>query len=150
MPRNQRRYVRAVPISTSHTSASRLVAVGSAMNGSKSRAAGTRRRPPAVSCHAVKVSSGSLAVRDALCEGFGVSLVPYWYVERDLKAGRLQLAMDDWTMVETTLYAIYPARQHLAPKIRAFLDFLIEEFSRKHNGDGAGHPSGRAGRGSHQ
>jgi len=74
--------------------------------------------------------SSSLAVRDALREGFGVSLIPSWYVEGDLKTGRLQSALEDWTMVETTLYAIYPARQHLAPKIRVFLDFLIEEFGR--------------------
>lgn len=73
--------------------------------------------------------SSSLAVRDALRGGFGVSLIPYPYVESDLKAGRLQSALDDWSTVKTTLYAIYPARQHLAPKIRAFLDFLIEEFS---------------------
>ena len=31
--------------------------------------------------------------------------------------------------VETTLYAVYPSRQHLAPKIRAFLDFLVEAFA---------------------
>lgn len=74
--------------------------------------------------------SSSLAVRDALRAGFGVSLIPYPYVESDLKAGRLQSALDDWEKVETTLYAVYPARQHLAPKIRVFLDFLIEEFSR--------------------
>jgi len=74
--------------------------------------------------------SSSLAVRDALREGFGVSLIPHWYVEGDLKTGRLQSALEDWTMVETTLYAIYPARQHLAPKIRVFVDFLIEEFGR--------------------
>lgn len=75
--------------------------------------------------------SSSLAVRDALRAGFGVSLIPHPYVESDLKAGRLQMALDDWTTVETTLYAIYPSRQHLAPKIRVFLDFLIEEFDRE-------------------
>ena len=74
--------------------------------------------------------SSSLAVRDALRAGFGVSLIPHSYVESDLKAGRLQSALEDWNTVETTLYAVYPARQHLAPKIRAFLDFLIDEFSR--------------------
>ncbi|TGQ42747.1 LysR family transcriptional regulator [Mesorhizobium sp. M00.F.Ca.ET.216.01.1.1] len=74
--------------------------------------------------------SSSLAVRDALRAGFGVSLIPCLYVESDLNAGRLQSALDDWNTVETTLYAVYPARQHLAPKIRVFLDFLIEEFSR--------------------
>ncbi|RKP46329.1 LysR family transcriptional regulator [Trinickia fusca] len=70
----------------------------------------------------------SLAIRDALCEGFGLSLIPYPYVENDLKEGRLQSALEDWSTVETTLYAVYSSRQHVAPKIRAFLGFLIEEF----------------------
>jgi DNA-binding transcriptional LysR family regulator len=73
--------------------------------------------------------TSSLAVRDALRAGFGLSLMPYPYVEADLKEGRLQPALEDWSTVETTLYAIYPSRQHVAPKVRAFLDFLIERFS---------------------
>lgn len=64
--------------------------------------------------------SSSLAVRDALRAGFGVSLIPRPYVERDLKDGRLQSALEDWNTVETTLYAVYPSRQHIAPKIRVF------------------------------
>jgi DNA-binding transcriptional LysR family regulator len=74
--------------------------------------------------------SSSLAVRDALREGFGLSLVPYPYVEADLQQGRLRAALQDWDTVQTTLYAVYPSRQHLAPKIRAFLDFLAVEFGR--------------------
>jgi DNA-binding transcriptional LysR family regulator len=73
--------------------------------------------------------TSSLAVRDALREGFGLSLMPYPYVESDLRDGRLQSALEDWTTVETTLYAVYPSRQHLAPKIRAFVDFLVEAFN---------------------
>ncbi|KRD49310.1 LysR substrate-binding domain-containing protein [Ensifer sp. Root278] len=67
---------------------------------------------------------------DALRAGFGLSLIPRPYVEDDLKSGRLQRVLSDWETVETTLYAIYPSRQHVAPKIRAFLDFLAETFSR--------------------
>lgn len=74
--------------------------------------------------------SSSLAVRDALRAGFGLSLMPRPYVEDDLRQGRLQPALEDWTTVETTLYAVYPSRQYLAPKIRVFLDFLAEEFGR--------------------
>lgn len=74
--------------------------------------------------------NSSLAVRDAVREGFGLSLMPLSYVEEDLRTGRLQSALEDWTTVETTLYAILPSRQHLAPKIKAFLAFLREEFSR--------------------
>ena len=74
-----------------------------------------------------KVSS-SLAVRDALRDGFGVSLIPRVYVQEDLKSGRLQSALDDWSANETILYAVYPSKRYVVSKVRAFLDFLIEEF----------------------
>lgn len=75
--------------------------------------------------------SSSLAVRDALRAGFGLSLIPRFYVEQDLREKRLIPALQDWRTVTTTLYAVYPSRQHLAPKIRAFIDFLVEEFGRE-------------------
>jgi DNA-binding transcriptional LysR family regulator len=74
--------------------------------------------------------TSSLAVRDALRGGFGVSLIPLPYVLEDLRNGRLQSALDDWTTTEITHYAVYPSRQHLAPKIRVFIDFLIQQFNR--------------------
>ena len=75
-----------------------------------------------------KVSS-SLAVRDALRSGFGLSLIPWIYVREDLKAGRLQTVLDDWSPNETILYAVYPSRRYVVSKVRAFIDFLIEELS---------------------
>ncbi len=74
-----------------------------------------------------KVSS-SLAVRDALRDGFGVSLIPRVYVQEDLKSGRLQSVLDDWSANETILYAVYPSKRYVVSKVRAFLDFLIKEF----------------------
>lgn len=85
--------------------------------------------------------TSSLAVRDALRAGFGLSLIPRPYVEADIAAGRLQTALDEWQTVETTLYAIYPSRQHVAPKIRVFLDFLVEEFSRTQHLNDANDPA---------
>jgi DNA-binding transcriptional LysR family regulator len=75
-----------------------------------------------------KVSS-SLAVRAALRAGFGLSLIPRLYVEEDLATGRLRTVLDDWSTVETTVYAVYPSRRFVVAKLRAFLDFLVEEFS---------------------
>jgi DNA-binding transcriptional LysR family regulator len=68
-------------------------------------------------------------VRDALRAGLGISLIPKPYVERDLEEGLLQAALEDWDTIKTTLYAVYPSRRHVAPKIRAFLDFLIKELA---------------------
>jgi len=74
-----------------------------------------------------KVSS-SLAVRDALRAGFGVSLVPRVYVQDDLDRGALQAVLPDWLPVETYVYAVYPSRRHMVAKVRAFVDFLVEEL----------------------
>jgi len=73
--------------------------------------------------------TSSLAVCHALRAGFGLSLVPHPYVEEDIREGRLVSALADWRTVETTLYAIYPSRHHLAPKIRVFVDFLVDAFA---------------------
>ena len=70
-------------------------------------------------------------MRDALRAGFGISLMQYPFVEEDLRMGRLERALEDWSTVSSTLYAVYPSRQHVAPKPRAFLDFLIAEFARE-------------------
>ncbi|MDJ0705054.1 MAG: LysR family transcriptional regulator [Leptolyngbyaceae cyanobacterium MO_188.B28] len=75
-----------------------------------------------------KVNS-SLAVRDALRAGFGLSLIPWIYVKDDLNEGRLQTVLEDWSPDETTLYAVYPSKRYVTSKVRAFLDFLVEELT---------------------
>lgn len=74
-----------------------------------------------------KVTS-SLAVRDALCAGFGLSLIPWIYVKGELESDRLRTVLNDWSAVKLSVYAIYPSRRHVVPKVRAFVDFLVEEL----------------------
>ena len=74
-----------------------------------------------------KVNS-SLAIRDALRSGFGLSLTPWIYVKEDLKEGRLQTVLAEWSPNEATVYAVYPSKRYLTSKVRVFLDFLIEEM----------------------
>lgn len=71
----------------------------------------------------------SLAVRDALRAGFGLSLIPRLYVQEDLAEGRLSAVLKDWKANETTLYAVYPSRRLLVPKVRVFIAFLKELFA---------------------
>lgn len=74
-----------------------------------------------------KVTS-SLAVRDALRAGFGLSLVPWIYVREDLEKSRLVTVLDDYSPNKTMLYAVYPSRRYVLSKVRAFVDFLVEEL----------------------
>lgn len=75
-----------------------------------------------------KVTS-SLAVREALLAGFGISLIPLIYVREDIERGRLVTALEDWSTVETHVYAVYPSRRYLNSKVRAFVDFLVETLA---------------------
>lgn len=69
----------------------------------------------------------SLAVRDALLAGFGLSLIPRIYVEKEIADGRLVTALDDWEPIDSAVYVVYPSRQYVLPKVRAFVDFLVDE-----------------------
>lgn len=71
-------------------------------------------------------ASSCLAVRDALRAGFGLTMIPCAYVKDDLARGTLTTALDDWEIAETGVYAVYPSRRHLDPKVRVFVDFLVE------------------------
>ena len=51
----------------------------------------------------------------------------------ELERGLLRTVLDDWSAVELSVYAVYPSRRHVLPKVRAFVDFLVEGL---HGGGG--------------
>ena len=71
---------------------------------------------------------GDVAGVSRTVAGEAPEIRPVVDVEDDLADGRLVPALEDWATVDTTLYAIYPSRQYLAPKIKVFLDFVAQEF----------------------
>ena len=54
----------------------------------------------------------------------GVILQPTFLVGNDLAAGTLVELMPEFRSIELGIYAIYPTRKHVAPKVRALIDFL--------------------------
>jgi DNA-binding transcriptional LysR family regulator len=66
----------------------------------------------------------------AAVEGHGLILVPEWLVRDEIAGGSLIEALPAYTAVpgETPMYALYPLQRHLAPKVRAFIDFIIDSM----------------------
>ena len=50
-------------------------------------------------------------------------------VNVDLRSGALVELMPQYRSMEFGVYAIYPTRQHVSPKIRAMIDFLSKEMA---------------------
>lgn len=73
--------------------------------------------------------NNSLALREALLGGAGITRTPTFLVGQDIRDGRLVSLLPDYRTLEVTLYVVYPQRRHLSPKVRAFVDFIVEKIS---------------------
>ena len=60
--------------------------------------------------------------------GIGIGRVPLFCCEKEIESGELEIIMDDYEQPELGVYAVYPHRQYLTAKVRAFVDFLVEKF----------------------
>ncbi len=66
---------------------------------------------------------------DAVLAGIGIACLPTYIVGEDIKRGRLRAILTDSMQETASIYAVYPHRRHLTPKVRAFVDFLLEKFT---------------------
>jgi len=72
--------------------------------------------------------NNSEALLDAIREGIGIGRLPTFVAGPDLKKGRLVKLFKSYRIPDYTIYAVFPERQYLPAKVRAFLDFAIEYF----------------------
>jgi DNA-binding transcriptional LysR family regulator len=69
------------------------------------------------------------ALWQAVLGGLGIALLPTFIVGGDLQAERLQAVLQRYVPAERNLSAIYLPNRHLSPKVRVFIDFLVERFA---------------------
>jgi DNA-binding transcriptional LysR family regulator len=72
--------------------------------------------------------NNSEALLEALIAGTGIGLLPTFVAAPDLKSGRLVRLLESYPIPEQTFYAVFPERQYMPAKVRAFLDFTLEHF----------------------
>lgn len=71
----------------------------------------------------MRTNSGDTCVAAAR-KGKGVILQPSFIVSADLRSGTLIELMPEYRSIEFGVYAVYPTRQYVSPKVRALIDFL--------------------------
>ncbi len=76
----------------------------------------------------VRVNSPVAAV-DAAAAGLGFAFVPRMLAEVHVAEGRLVSVLDSFAVEHTSLFAVYPHKKHLAAKVRALIDHLVEWYS---------------------
>ncbi len=60
--------------------------------------------------------------------GMGISMLPLAIVATDIAEGKLIPLLTDWQLKPNQLYLCYHKDAYLTPKVRAFVDFVIESY----------------------
>ncbi|GAA4875480.1 LysR family transcriptional regulator [Ferrimonas pelagia] len=69
------------------------------------------------------------ALKEGAKQGLGIVYLATYLLEEELQSGQLVQLLPDWELNhQLALQAVYPRRQHLAPKVRAFVDFVRDHF----------------------
>ncbi len=64
----------------------------------------------------------------------GIILQPTFLVGAELKSGALIELMPEFKAAELGIFAVHPSRKHVAPKVRALVDFLAAAFAGRRPG----------------
>jgi DNA-binding transcriptional LysR family regulator len=82
-------------------------------------------------------TAGWLTVNDgqsllnAAISGLGIAYLPSFLFADALKAKLVEEAIPDLPVEPLGIYAVYPPGRFTQPKVRAFIDFLVERFADK-------------------
>ncbi|NNU42074.1 LysR family transcriptional regulator [Ramlibacter montanisoli] len=78
----------------------------------------------------MKTNSGDTC-REVAVAHQGIVLQPLFLVEHELRAGRLVELLPEYRSHELGVYAVYPSRKHLLPKVRLLIDYLAAALGRE-------------------
>jgi DNA-binding transcriptional LysR family regulator len=76
----------------------------------------------------MRTNSGDTACVAAL-QHQGLVLQPSFLVGAHLASGELVEVLPRYRSIELGIYAVYPSRKQLAPKVRWLVDYLVESFA---------------------
>lgn len=74
-------------------------------------------------------NNGDTCVAAAL-SGTGIQLQPTFLVARELAAGELVEVLPQYRSVELGIYAVYPTRKFVLPKVRALVEYLSDKLAK--------------------
>lgn len=74
---------------------------------------------PALLCN-----SSEMEIKMVL-DGHGICRLPAFAMQNALDSGELVVLFDDYQEMDIEVYVVYPSRKHLSPKVRTFIDLLV-------------------------
>jgi DNA-binding transcriptional LysR family regulator len=74
------------------------------------------------------LADNSEAIRAAVIAGVGIGVAPIWSLYDEIARGEVRIVLADYEPKRLPIHALYPSRRFVSSKVRAFIDFLADEF----------------------
>lgn len=74
-------------------------------------------------------SNAGEALRQAALAGLGISRHSLWQVHEDLRAGRLQRVLPQWSLPGSGIHALMPERRLQPARVRMFVEYLADSLA---------------------
>jgi LysR family transcriptional regulator for bpeEF and oprC len=75
----------------------------------------------------ISLSDGA-AVCDAARAGYGLAQLQDFFIDALIARGQLVSVLDKFKPAAQPIWLVYPQTRHLSPKVRVFVDFMVEKF----------------------
>lgn len=72
--------------------------------------------------------NNSDAIAELLLQGIGICQMPTFIVAPYLANGQLERLLEDYSLPEHAIYAVYPERRHLPEKVKVFIQFIKQKL----------------------
>ncbi len=71
-------------------------------------------------------TNNDVVIRTSAQQGLGIFYGPAFIVSQALRKDDLETALEDYSAEPLGIYAVYPSSRNLSPKVRAFVDYMVE------------------------
>ncbi|WP_201772496.1 LysR family transcriptional regulator [Endozoicomonas elysicola] len=70
-------------------------------------------------------------IKQGVLDGLGVAIFPEYMCIQEVAEGRLIPVLSNWGMEPVDIFALYPQHRVKIPKVKAFLEFVVELFTQR-------------------
>ena len=67
----------------------------------------------------------------AVMAGMGVAAIPFYHAREAVKAGLVEILLDDFTLAPILAHAVWPSGSRTTSRVRRFVDLLAERLKKQ-------------------
>lgn len=75
------------------------------------------------------LTNSSIMEVELAIAGLGITSLPKFIVEHELKTGQLVSLLEEYHRTEINIYLVYASRKHMASKVRVFIDYMMQQLA---------------------